>query len=106
MVKASTNAVVDGEYFMQIGTDCDKRVRLHCRGMNTDYPSEYISLVSGQIENYAYVHDYKQPYASKEDCVKANGKEMSYVAILDSIGMISKWKIEETERKGEDLFAR
>ena len=59
---------------MQIGTICETRVRLFCRGMNTDYPTEYITLVSGQEENYAYVHDYKQPYASKDDCVKASGK--------------------------------
>jgi len=73
-VKASTNAVIDGEYFMQIGTNCDTPVRLFCRGMNTDFPTEYITLVSGQKENFAYVNNYKQPYASKDDCIKASGE--------------------------------
>ena len=72
--KAQTNADADGEYFMQIGTDCDTRVRLYCRGMSTDSPTEYISLLSGPKDNYAYVYGYKQPYASREECVKADGK--------------------------------
>lgn len=73
-VKAQTSADADGEYFMQIGTDCDTRVRLYCRGMRTDNPTEYISLLSGPKDNYAYVYGYKQPYASREECVKADGK--------------------------------
>ena len=62
---------------MQIGTDCDKRVRLYCRGMSTDSPTEYISLLSGPKDNYAYVYGYKQPYASREECVKADGEFVS-----------------------------
>ena len=62
---------------MQIDTDCDTRVRLYCRGMSTDSPTEYVSLLSGPKDNYAYVYGYKQPYASREECVKADGEFVS-----------------------------
>lgn len=74
-VKESQKSNIDKEYSMEISANCDTHVRLFCRGMNTDSPKEYISLFSVQKENFAYVHDYIQPSASKDSCVKANGKE-------------------------------
>ena len=75
LVKESQKSNIDKEYSMEISANCDTHVRLFCRGMNTDSPKEYISLFSVQKENFAYVHDYIQPSASKDSCVKANGKE-------------------------------
>ena len=74
MVKESQKSNIDKEYSMEISANCDTHVRLFCRGMNTDYPKEYITLFALK-ENFANVHDYKQPSASKDSCVKANGKK-------------------------------
>ena len=74
MVKESQKSNIDKEYSMEISANCDTHVRLFCRGMNTDSPKEYITLFSVQKENFAYIHDYIQPSASKDSCVKANGK--------------------------------
>lgn len=75
MAKVSQKSNVDKEYSMEISANCDTHVRLFCRGMDTDNPKEYITLISGQGENFAYVHDYIQPSASKDSCARANGKE-------------------------------
>ena len=75
MVKESQKSNIDKEYSMEISANCDTHVRLFCRGMNTDSPKEYITLFSVQKENFAYIHDYIQPSASKDSCVKVNGKE-------------------------------
>ena len=76
LAKVAQNSNDDKEYSMEISANCDTRVRLFCRGMDTDSPKEYITLISGQKKNYAYVHDYKQSSASKDNCVKASGKKI------------------------------
>lgn len=75
MVKESQKSNIDKEYSMEINANCDTHVRLFCRGMNTDSPKEYITLFSVQKENFAYIHDYIQPSASKDSCDKANGEK-------------------------------
>ena len=74
MVKESQKSSIDKEYSVEISANCDTHARLFCRGMNTDYPKEYITLFALK-ENFADVHDYKQPSASKDSCVKASGKK-------------------------------
>ena len=66
----------DGEYSVEVSANCDARVRLFCHGMQSDAPKEYVTLLSGPLENFAYVHDYKQPSAAKDTCNKASGKTL------------------------------
>lgn len=89
MVKVAQNSNEDKEYSMEIRANCDTHVRLFCRGMATDSPKEYITLISGQSKNYAYVHDYKQPSASRDKCVKASGKTTVTWILLHSYRLIT-----------------
>lgn len=44
----------DGEYKMQIR---GRHVKIYCAGMNTSSPREYVTLISGEGDNYSEIYD-------------------------------------------------
>ncbi|XP_072124224.1 A disintegrin and metalloproteinase with thrombospondin motifs 20-like isoform X1 [Mobula birostris] len=63
----------DGEYLLNIE---GKLIKVYCAGMHSDYPREYVTLSSGEADNYSEVYGYRlrNPYECpynghrKEDC--------------------------------------
>ncbi|XP_060695933.1 A disintegrin and metalloproteinase with thrombospondin motifs 20-like isoform X1 [Hemiscyllium ocellatum] len=51
----------DGEYLLKIE---GKIIKIYCAGMHSDYPREYITLLSGEADNYSEVYGYRlhNPY--------------------------------------------
>uniref|UniRef100_A0A7M4FG01 ADAM metallopeptidase with thrombospondin type 1 motif 9 n=1 Tax=Crocodylus porosus TaxID=8502 RepID=A0A7M4FG01_CROPO len=63
----------DGEYYLNVK---GKIIKIYCSGMQTDSPKEYVTLVSGDAENFSEVFGYRLhnptecPYngSRREDC--------------------------------------
>ena len=55
-VKHTFPYALDGEYELHIGTNDDPLVLIYCHGMNTNMPSEYLTLPAGECNlQYHYV---------------------------------------------------
>ena len=68
-MKVSGKSNDDGEYLVGVTVDgCYSNVQVYCHGMNSDSPKEYISLISGSKDNYAYIYDRKLPERDKNQC--------------------------------------
>ena len=61
-------ASIDGEYLINPSNTCDSPIKVHCYGMNTESPKEYITLQSGPLNNYAIVYDKRMPLDDKYQC--------------------------------------
>ncbi|XP_059571400.1 A disintegrin and metalloproteinase with thrombospondin motifs 9 isoform X2 [Alligator mississippiensis] len=72
-VKRLKGVIEDGEYYLNIK---GKIIKIYCSGMQTDNPKEYVTLVSGDAENFSEVYGYRLhnptecPYngSRREDC--------------------------------------
>ena len=51
----------DGEYSLQLDANCKIPIRVYCHGMNTLNPKEYLTLPSGQQNNFAIVYKHRLP---------------------------------------------
>ena len=65
---------VDGEYLVGATVDgCQANVQVYCHDMSSDSPKEYISLISGPQENFAFIYDRKLPEADRNTCTYKPG---------------------------------
>eukprot|EP00062_Callorhinchus_milii_P009908 gi/632954349/ref/XP_007892911.1/ PREDICTED: A disintegrin and metalloproteinase with thrombospondin motifs 20 [Callorhinchus milii] len=63
----------DGEYLLKIN---GKVIKIYCAEMHSDYPREYVTLSSGEADNYSEIYGYRlhNPYECphngnrREDC--------------------------------------
>lgn len=64
----------DGEYLVGLTfEECHAKVQVYCHAMSSDNPKEYISLISGTQENFAYIYDRKLPESDKNQCTYKTG---------------------------------
>ena len=54
-VKHTFPYALDGEYGLHIGTNDDPLVLIYCHGMNTNSPSEYLTLPTGECNLQYYM---------------------------------------------------
>ncbi|KAE8612598.1 hypothetical protein XENTR_v10012910 [Xenopus tropicalis] len=72
-VKRLKHVGADGEHYVMIQ---EKIIKIYCAGMQSESPKEYITLLSGEAENYSEVYGYRLqnptecPYngSRREDC--------------------------------------
>lgn len=57
--KKKFKTIKDGEYILLIG---GRNMTIYCHGMTTDEPTEYLTLPSGERENYAEIYDKKSVF--------------------------------------------
>ncbi|KAM9311710.1 A disintegrin and metalloproteinase with thrombospondin motifs 20 [Gastrophryne carolinensis] len=107
-IRLLKNVQEDGEYLLKIN---NRKVKIYCSGMQSDSPTEYLTLVKGEADNFSEVFGYrlKNPYecpfngSRKQDCACKN----DYLAA--GLTMFSKIRINiiSMQIKTTDLlFAR
>ncbi|GCB66224.1 hypothetical protein scyTo_0014970, partial [Scyliorhinus torazame] len=76
-IQKTKEVQTDGEYMLKIE---GKVIQIYCAGMHSDYPREYVTLSSGEADNYSEVYGYRlqNPYECpyngnrRKDCACKN----------------------------------
>ncbi|XP_072340509.1 A disintegrin and metalloproteinase with thrombospondin motifs 20 isoform X1 [Scyliorhinus torazame] len=76
-IQKTKEVQTDGEYLLKIE---GKVIQIYCAGMHSDYPREYVTLSSGEADNYSEVYGYRlqNPYECpyngnrRKDCACKN----------------------------------
>uniref|UniRef100_A0A8C7QWL1 Peptidase M12B domain-containing protein n=1 Tax=Oncorhynchus mykiss TaxID=8022 RepID=A0A8C7QWL1_ONCMY len=104
---------MDGEYYLKVKS---RILQIYCAEMQTDFPKEYVTLRSGQTDNYSEVYGYRLlnpfdcPYndSRRQDCdcrndYSAAGYTLFHKVRLDIISL----RIMTTDLKfSQTLFGR
>ncbi|KAK0098756.1 hypothetical protein PV326_004035 [Microctonus aethiopoides] len=81
--KKKFKTIKDGEYILLIG---GRNMTIYCHGMTTDEPTEYLTLPSGERENYAEIYDKK---LKNLDTCPFNGQRNDNSILVEDVDRIS-----------------
>ncbi|XP_071199090.1 A disintegrin and metalloproteinase with thrombospondin motifs 20-like [Salvelinus alpinus] len=104
---------MDGEYYLKVKS---RILQIYCAEMQTDFPKEYVTLRSGQTDNYSEVYGYRLlnpfdcPYndSRRQDCDCRNDYSAAGYTLFHKVRLdISSLRIMTTDLKfSETLFGR